>query len=88
MKFSWKSVVLAVVLAGLSLGAAVPSMADGRGDRQRDRFSEFDRRGEVRERRREDSDRARDRRRHLSDDERARLRRDVLEAFRAGREGR
>lgn len=84
MKFSWKSILLGC----LSLMAAMPSVADSRsGDRQRDRLVEYDRRGEVRERRRDD-DRARDRRRHLSDDERARLRRDVLEAFRAGREGR
>ena len=85
MKFSWKSILLAC----LSLTAAMPSMADSRGgDRQRDRYSEYDRRGDVRERRRDEIERVRDRRRHLSEDERARLRRDVLEAFRAGREGR
>lgn len=87
MKFSWKPIVLAC----LSLAAALPAMADSRGDRQRDRVSslgEFERRGEVRGGRREEAERARERRRHLSEDERARLRRDVLEAFRAGREGR
>lgn len=83
MKRSWKPVVLACLCAV----AAWPSLADNRGgDRKRERLTEFDRRGEVSERRA--ADRARDRRRHLSEEERARLRRDVLEAFRAGRGGR
>lgn len=87
MKYRWKPILLTC----LCVAAALPAMADSRGDgdRQRDRVAEYDRRGEVRERRREAAvDRSRDRRRHLSDEERARLRRDVLEAFRASRESR
>lgn len=79
---------------GLALCCALPLAAAAGDERgRRDRPSSADRE-EVRERvrdRRADSnaqERNRDRRRQLSPEERQRLRRDVLEAYRFGREGR
>ena len=64
---------------------------DDRGRRDRSSADREESRERARDRRSDTSvaqDRARDRRRQLSPEERQRLRRDVLEAYRYGRDGR
>ena len=80
---------------GLALFCSLPLVSAagddrGRRDRSYDRDDIREQSVRVKERRSEASsqDRNRDRRRQLSPEERQRLRRDVLEAYRFGRDGR